>query len=436
MDDGRLDREIQSVVDEQNCSGCGVCLLLDDGLEMDYDAAGFLRPRRVGPSQHVDDTDDRRAARTFRQVCPGRQVVAAAPEGATRHPVLGPVAGVWAAWAVDPELRFRGSSGGVLSALSAWVIDQGVDAVVLAAAQSNVDARRTVRVSIQRREDVLAAAGSRYAPVALGAQAGTVNTAAAVVAKPCEISALSALHEVTGQEPRHRPLYLSFFCAGTPSQQATDALAEELGASTQTPSKQLWYRGRGWPGRFTVRTAEGSRDLSYEESWGHRLGPALQWRCKVCADGVGESADISAGDLWTTNERGYPTFEEAQGVSALVARTLRGRALVLAAAAAGVIEVRPVEADDVAAVQPLQTTRRATLAGRLIGARVAGRRVPRYIGFRLLRQAASRPREVWQTMRATSQRVRAAERLPDAPARSQVSGAAAAAAERGAVRDV
>ncbi|NTW41849.1 MAG: hypothetical protein HGA44_18540, partial [Cellulomonadaceae bacterium] len=52
--------------------------------------------------------------------------------------------------------------------------------------------------------------------------------------------------------------------------------------------------------------------------------------------------------------------------------------------------------------------RRALLLGRLVGARVAGRPVPRFRGFGLLRLAAADPVGSLRTARGSFQRVRAA----------------------------
>src|SRR5690606_38740893 len=102
----------------------------------------------------------------------------------------------------------------------------------------------------------------------------------------------------------------------------------------------LRYRGDGWPGDFVAEDREGHRgSVSYDDSWGKTLGPTVQWRCKLCADGVGESADIVAADLWESDSRGYPVFEDRPGISALIARTARGRAEILRAIEAGVIQV-------------------------------------------------------------------------------------------------
>ena len=112
----------------------------------------------------------------------------------------------------------------------------------------------------------------------------------------------------------------------------------------------------------------------------------------MCADGVGESADVVAADFWRVDDRGYPVFTEGPGSSALIARTRRGLDAVLAAEAAGVLVLRPITMSALANVQPLQRNRRTTLFGRLVGSRLAGAPGPRYRGFRLWALALRHPR--------------------------------------------
>ncbi len=400
MNRGSIDDLVASVVRNGNCSGCGTCTLIDRGLEMQLSPDGFQRPVRTGhdPSAHA-------AARRFRATCPGVTVRAQHHDGIPYHPMLGPVAGVWEACATDPEIRRRGSSGGVLTALNAWLVETGEAAHVVGAAADRPEPRRTVPVTITTRAEALEAAGSRYAPVSVCADPRATDPAGATVGKPCEISAVRAL---TATDGSRAPLLLSFFCAGTPSQHATEALLEDLGVPAGHRLADMWYRGRGWPGRFTARLQDGSEvSASYDESWGGALGPTVQWRCKICPDGIGESSDVTAGDFWRSDARGYPVFTETDGYSALIARTPRGLDLVRRAVEAGVIDVRPIDADDVAAVQPSQRRRRRTLLGRLAGARAAGAAIPRYRGFGLTRLAMRHGRESIRTARGTFRRVRA-----------------------------
>jgi coenzyme F420 hydrogenase subunit beta len=412
----RLDRAIREVVESESCSGCGACCLLDSGLRMRLTEQGYLRPFRDedGGGEPAVRTQD--PVSTFDAVCPGRTVAAQRPPGSRRHPSLGPVVSSWEAWAADPELRHRGSSGGTLTALASWLAETGQAARVLASAAGADDPTRTVPLAITTRDHALQAAGSRYAPVATAAQPDAVDPTSAVVGKPCEISALRALQSQLepGSEP---PLLLSFFCAGTPSQWATDELVADLGVAPTEKVTDLWYRGRGWPGRFTAVTDDRSASTDYDDSWGRRLGPAMQWRCKMCPDGVGESADIVAGDFWQTDARGYPLFTEGEGVSALIARTLRGHEVLLRSREAGVLVMRAIDPDAIASVQPFQVKRRRLLAARLRGARLAGRTTPRYRGFGLTAMALRRPRESLRAARATWRRVRSGTtvRVPGRP---------------------
>ncbi|MCW3158744.1 Coenzyme F420 hydrogenase/dehydrogenase, beta subunit C-terminal domain [Micropruina sonneratiae] len=395
-DESTIDDQIRRVVEAGNCSGCGACVLLDAGLSMRLDDAGFARPQRVSrQSASVFNP-------AFNRVCPGARVEAQTPVGSTRHATMGSFVEAHQGWSIDGEFRHMGSSGGVLSALASWLISSGRVATVVGAAADVGIPTRTVSVEIKTRRDALEAAGSRYGPVANATLARIGDENSAFIGKPCEVSAVRALARTRGAEP---PLLLSFYCAGTPSQSATDDLVRDLAEGQDV--RAMWYRGRGWPGYFTVVREDGTEGaLSYDESWGKALGPSAQWRCKLCVDGIGESADLVAADYWRTDDRGYPLFEEGEGVSAILARTKRGADILADAVADGILHVEPLDVDDLAAVQPFQVTRRSTLWGRLLGARLAGRATPSYRGFKLWRFALRQPLRQLRTARGTFRRLK------------------------------
>lgn len=399
-----LQAAVTDVLNRDACTGCGLCTHLDSAITMELDKKGYLRPSyREAPAPIPD------AERIFERGCPGVQVSAPAlPEHGQPDRLLGPHVGIWQAWSTDEEIRLAGSSGGVLTALHAWLLAEGRAAQITGAAAGPRTPRRTVPVTIMTRDAALRAAGSRYAPVAALDNPDVLRTEVAVTGKPCEIAAWrSAAPALTGAET---PLLLSFFCAGTPSQHATDTLLNELGIPVAASVDSLRYRGNGWPGNFTARSGELDVSVDYDQSWGRVLGPTTQWRCKICPDGVGQSADIVCADSWETDERGYPTFAEGAGLSALIARTALGRDAILAAEAAGVISLRPLTMSDLAKAQPLQVNRRRFLFARLLGSRLAGRRPPKFRGFHLLRLTARHPRQAIRVLRGTFRRVRAAGR--------------------------
>lgn len=387
-----FDSAVDAVLAADTCSGCGACTRIDPGLEMRLDAAGYARPVRVRATTSPPDAV--RTA-TFDRVCPGRLVEAPPDDGRRRHPVAGAYVSVWEAWAVDPGTRFIGSSGGTLTALTAWLLETAEVSEVVAARADASDPARTTAVVLTPGDDARLSAGSRYAPVSNAAI--PVPGTGALVGKPCEVS---ATRQLAGAQQVAPPLLLSFFCAGVPSQRATETVVRSLNMPVHIPLASVRYRGHGWPGSFTVENDAGDvASASYEESWGDVLGKALQWRCKICPDGLGESADITAGDFWRSDERGFPLFESADGISVLVARTQRGHDILQRAHRAGAVELREVDLADVVQMQPYQVERRTTLLGRLAGATAAGRTVPRYVGFHLVRAAF---RSVRRTGRAAA----------------------------------
>lgn len=398
-----LQPAIAAVIARDACSGCGLCTRLDSGITMGLDDRGYLRPSYTGPSMAVAD-----ARRVFDRSCPGVTVRAGrTPSGGTRDSLMGAHIGAWQAWANDEEIRHAGSSGGVLTALNTWLLSSGTATTVTGAAADARAPRRTVPVTIMTRAESLTAAGSRYAPVA-ALDNPAVLTADAVTGKPCEIAALR--QAAPSLREGREPLLLSFFCAGTPSQQATDTLLADLGVSERDEVESLRYRGNGWPGRFLARSAGREVSADYDESWGKTLGPTTQWRCKICPDGVGESADVVCADSWETNDRGYPTFTEGAGISALIARTERGKQAILDAAAAGVITIRPLPLEHLIAAQPLQVSRRRFPFARLLGSRLGGRGTPRYRGFGLVSLTIRSPRQAVRMLRGTYRRVAASRK--------------------------
>jgi coenzyme F420 hydrogenase subunit beta len=391
---------VEEVVATGNCSGCGGCALVHPDIRIERSTDGYNRPAFADPT--ADGPPDE-----FRATCPGVHVDAARPAGSRRDPLFGPYISVWEAHAADPEIRYLGSSGGALTALARWLVQSGRVARAVTAGPDRDTPSRSTTVTLADGDDFGASAGSRYAPVSTLAAAEVLSRDTAVVAKPCEATALRQLAEHRGIK---RPLVLSFFCAGTPSQHATDGLVRDLGVDIETLAA-LRYRGEGWPGHFTATRPDGtSEKVTYEESWGRVLGRALQWRCKICPDGIGESSDITAGDFWESDDRGYPVFTEAGGRSALIARTERGERLVREAIADGVIEATPIDIRAVRPVQPLQVNRRSELAARLLGVRAAGVRVPRYRGFGLLALSAQRPKRALRSGLGAFRRARRGER--------------------------
>ncbi len=147
------------------------------------------------------------------------------------------------------------------------------------------------------------------------------------------------------------------------------------------------FRGNGWPGMSTAVTHSGRRaEMDYATSWGTILNRHLQFRCKICPDGIGEFADVVGADAWYGKD-GYPDFAERAGRSLVLSRTATGEKLVGEAVAAGYIAVEALAREEIAKMQPYQENRKKMVLSRLLALRLTGRTTPRYRKLKLLRLA-------------------------------------------------
>ena len=373
------------------CTGCGLCASMApvDAIVIKLNASGYLRPV-------VQQPLSRETERQIEAACPAL-VLAHGAEAASAHPIWGPLQSVRTGYANDAEIRRQGSSGGVITALADYLISSGtVDFVAQIATSTHDPLANELQIS-RSREDVIRAAGSRYAPSApLQTLRALLDTGKrfAFVGKPCDVAALRQYARINPQVDRQVPYMLSFMCAGIPSIKGTHEVIRKLSSS---PEKvvSFRYRGDGWPGMTRAVQADGQAfEMDYNSSWGTILNKHLQFRCKICPDGTGEFADIVCADAWYGKD-GYPDFTERDGRSLLLARTVAGEALVREAMQRQVISADDLEVGEIAKMQPYQVDRKRMVLGRVIATRLARGIAPRYIRLGLVKASLSAKPIVW-----------------------------------------
>lgn len=365
------------------CSGCGLCTAMVGTARgrMVMTGDGYLRPEIPDGLSGAEEV-------VFAEICPGSRVHL--PQGnqmLDARPEWGPLLAVRTGHATDPELRHHASSGGALSALLNILLESGEAGFVLHIG-ANVEVPWLNQEAISHDSaGVLAASGSRYAPSA--PLAGVLarledGIPFIVVGKPCDIAALRAYARHDARVDRLVVAMIAFMCGGIPSEAGIRKLIGKMGATPEEVTA-FRFRGDGWPGKATANTADGGRHaISYARSWGEVLSKHVQLRCKICADGIGMSADVVCADAWYGGDDGYPRFEEEAGRSLVLARTARGLALVDKAEGAGKMVTEPLAPGEIEKMQPYQLRRTRLTLSRLMGMRLAGRAVPAFTGRSLL----------------------------------------------------
>lgn len=365
-------RTIRDVAERNLCTGCGVCAYLEpDSWRMVDTLDQGRRPLAIA------EINGRSTSAL--QACPGARVAHEDDQVADHMPELGamwgPVLEMWEGYASDSQVRYQASSGGAITAIALYCLEvRGMHGVLHTSARQDLPFLNRTVLSRSRAE-LLAGAGSRYAPASPCERLDLIEHASAecvFVGKPCDVAgAVSAAQ----QRPRleaNLGLTIAFFCAGTPTTAGTLATIRAAGMQPDEVAA-VRYRGHGWPGRFTVTSRTGEeRSLSYEQSWGEILQTHRQWRCMICPDHTGEFADISVGDPW------YRSIEPGEpGRSLVIARTPLGRAVVRGAMEAGFLTLEPAPASILPNSQPNLVLTRGAVWGRTATMRAFGLPAPR-----------------------------------------------------------
>lgn len=314
----------------------------------------------------------------------------------------------WEGFASDPEVRFKGSSGGLCTALSLYCLDQGIAGGVLhIGADPEVPWKnRTFRSTC--REEIIERTGSRYCPASPCEALRWIEQApdrSVFIGKPCDVDGFRHAQKLRLELSEKTCLAIGFFCAGTPSTSGTLELFRQHGVN---PNKvdSFRCRGMGWPGMATLKFKDPGKPLfalSYQESWGF-VQKYRQFRCYLCPDLTAELSDISVGDPWY-REIG----EDEPGRSLVLIRTAKGREIFHQAMAKGYVSAERIGPEIIYRSQKNLLTKRQAIWGRLLAMKLMGIPTPKLEGFHLFENWLDLPfgekfRSVGGTLRRIIQR--------------------------------
>lgn len=347
------------------CTGCGLCVS-QKFTNFVYDESGFPVPEKVNPEMTA----------FCDEVCPmGFNGLSKL----FRDNIWGNYKEYYTGFAIDKDIRKHASTGGILTAISIWLITQGyVDAIIQTKYDYDNPAKTQVIVN-SSPEEVYSCAGSRYSissPLINIEELIKPEKKYVFIGKPCDVIALKNFSKMNKVVKECIVYYFSFFCAGTPSETANRNLLERLGCKK---CKKLVYRGDGWPGLVKATDNTGKEySMLYQDAWMNILGKVIRKSCKFCIDSIGEMSDISCGDYWKLSENKEPLFLETDGVNCIFAWTEQGAALLKSMHKFNQISLKKEDISLLQYVQPNHFYRRTTAFYRILAMKLMLGKVPRY----------------------------------------------------------
>jgi coenzyme F420 hydrogenase subunit beta len=377
MDMTRTAKSIAEVVSSGLCIGCGLCEAVTEGrARMVMTASGSLRPAPADTFTPDEETK-------LLSACPGTGVEARFDHGSETDMIWGAFSSMRYAWAGDPVVRFRAATAGVLTALGLHLLKTERVRFIL---HVGADPKRPMRsrwTLSETSEGVITNTGSRYGPTAPLAgleKALDRNAPFAIIAKPCDLSAVHRYAKLDARVDELCVARLAMVCGGQSTLEKSTDLLAEFGI----PEDDLTlfrYRGYGNPGPARIETTDGRAfEKTYMELWEKEDGWKLEARCTICPDALGEAADIAISDVWPG---GGPSSED-EGFSGMIIRSRAGEEIARSAEATGDIVlgevITPRRFDG---LQPHQVRKKHALAARYSGLDEAGMPVIKATGLRV-----------------------------------------------------
>jgi coenzyme F420 hydrogenase subunit beta len=335
------------VVTSGLCTGCAGCVVACPHDVLGYnDNDGVYRPFHLeeeggpGGCGHGDRgcTSCTRACPRFRTWEPdidnhlfGRERRPDEVDGISKDIIL--------ARAADPEILERGQDGGLVSAILIWAMEHGyIDAALVSYLEGDGTSWKAIPGVARTREEILAAAGSRYTysanTMAYGEAVEGGAEKLALVGMSCQSSVPPVMTvRKAGKPARRFVLNIGLLCSKT----FDDAIFPELLEAKYGLRKQDMVK-MNIKGTLQIWM----RDGGYHEV---PLKECHAWTrdgCKMCPDFAAEHADISTGGIgafgdWTLT----------------IIRTDLGREIIVKMLQDGTLEGRPGD-DDPKAIELLR----------------------------------------------------------------------------------
>lgn len=350
---------------KEYCVGCGLCSSVEGHL-LKKDTRGFYYP---------EDTK----SPFFKKICPASGIHTYYMD---KNDIWGKSEKVYIGWSNNQVLRNRASSGGILTELAAYALENNYVDTVMHTEVNSVSPTETVTTFSNSRKELEKKCGSRYSISHPLDKIGQLDKSKRYlfIGKPCDVVTLRNYISLNPEMKQVIPYMFSFFCAGLPSVAAQEKLLLKMGTSIEE-CQSLKYRGDGWPGYATAKDFEGNIfKMEYREAWGKTLGRDIMKACRICIDGIGEMADISCGDVWYLNGDETPDFGEHEGRNVIFSRTAVGTELIKNAIKDKVIHVNdfPEYNEYLRKIQKYQYERKATMKVKLFILKILGSSVPTY----------------------------------------------------------
>jgi coenzyme F420 hydrogenase subunit beta len=289
---------IDDIVINGLCTGCGICAYSDAIKNTRYSQKfGHFIP---------DITKANKNDLLAYELCPGRgyNIIDEAKKLFDSPNIdleLGRYYSHYAAFTNDNKVLKNASSGGVISQIAIYLLENNIVDRVLTTMYLYTDSGpRTKSILAKSKKEILQSQGSKYCPVDFSdvlRETKNKNYKIAIIGTPCHIAGIRNIQKCDPLFNEKVVLTISNFCGGFKNYNNINRIAKLNRIKPQDISF-FRFRGAGQPGSMLIESKSGKKvEIPYPKYVGLN-GLPKHLRCHLCVDATAELSDIACGDAW------------------------------------------------------------------------------------------------------------------------------------------
>jgi len=335
--------QLKAIMNSDLCTRCGTCVGLSEGKIIFTDREGKYTPKVI------IEPDEKQSQRLV-NACPGKdfnfkiyreKYYADAPEF---HLYTGPVFSINIANSNVPSIRNAGASGGMISAILIWLLENNMIDGAVVTGMSDETPWLTQPFIATSAEEVLAAAQSKYIITSVNEILPEIESfkgRLAYVGLPPQVQSIRKLQAANDPSVRNIKYIFGPFYGNTLHFSSIRSFLRSYNIKDYRNISKLYFRYGEWPGNMRVEMKDG-RIVQLPKFHANYLIPFhIMTNSLLCTDLSNEFTDISGGDAWA------PVYEErGKGFSLVIARTEQGQLILENMQKEGLISLNPISINE------------------------------------------------------------------------------------------
>jgi coenzyme F420 hydrogenase subunit beta len=317
--------KLREVISHNLCNRCGSCVGLSQGNIVFSDKTGRYLPKIL---HEPDDI----TADLIWKACAGKEFnfplyrSEIYPESTPFHVYTGSYRSISIGHASEEDVRKQGASGGILSAILTWLLENGMidGAVVTGMSESEPWLTRSFIATTPGQ--ILEAAQSKYIISSVNEilpEIGNFKGRLAYVGLPGQVQSIRKLQQMKHPWVQNISYVFGPFYGNTLHFSSVISFLRSYGYKDYTQISKLYFRHGEWPGNMRVEFRNGEVIQLPKFHANYLIPFHILKNSLLCTDLSNEFTDISGGDAWA------PVYEErGKGYSMVIARSEKGQQII------------------------------------------------------------------------------------------------------------